>query len=278
MPLQRTSIAWCPFSLGYSRAQPLNELSVISKWIPVAAWRHLLAGEFLQRVLHVIDSLGYGGTELQLVLNVEGIKGGGFENYVCYVHGPNHLEPELDRLGVGVYSLGLTGGNQWVQGVARLRRLVMTLDIDLIHTNLFAADLIGGIAGRLTKRPVISTIANVCFEPQFLVDNPRLSRTKLAVPKYIRSIVANTCNAHLISVSQTVARSAIKQLRVKPEKTPVIYRSLAQQWMDPADVAKVGALRAELDPYDSCPVLLNVGRLIAQKGLRYAIEAISEVV
>lgn len=232
----------------------------------------------MYRVLHVIDSLGYGGTELQLVLNIERLSAEGFKNYVCYVHGPDHLEPELHQLGVPAYSLGLTGSYDWFKGVSRLRRLVKALNIDLIHTNLFEADVIGGITGRLTKRPVISTIANVCFETPFLVDNPRLSRAKLAFPKYVRSIIAKTCNTHLISVSQTVARSAIKQLRVPPGKTSVIYRALAQRWLDPLDENQVTDLRAELELTDSWPVMLNVGRLIPQKGQRYAIEAMAEVV
>jgi glycosyltransferase involved in cell wall biosynthesis len=232
----------------------------------------------LYRILHVIDSLGYGGTELQLALNVSGMKADRFENYVCYLHGPNHLEPVLDRSGIPVFSLGLTGKRQWLRGVLRLRRLVRSLNIDLIHTNLFEADVIGGITGRLTKRPVISTIANVCFEPEFLVDNPRLSRVKLAVPRYIRSAVAHACNTHLISVSQAVAQSAIHQLRIPAQKTSIIHRALSGQWLEPPDEGYLRSLRAELGLAEAWPVLLNVGRLIPQKGQCYVIVGMKEVV
>lgn len=232
----------------------------------------------MYRVLHVIDSLGYGGTELQLALNLGGMKADRFENYVCYLHGPSHLEPALDKLGVQVFGLGLTGSRQWVRGVLRLRRLVKSLNIDLIHTNLFEADVIGGVTGRLMKRPVISTIANVCFEPEFLIDNPSLSRVKLAFPKHIRSLIANACNAHLVAVSQTVAQSAIKQLRVPPQKTSVIHRALSRQWLEPPDDDYLKSLRTQLGLAGSGPVLLNVGRLIPQKGQCYLIEGMREVV
>lgn len=232
----------------------------------------------MHKILHVIDSLGYGGTELQLVLNVEGLREEGFESYVCHVHGPDHLQPALEKLGVQVFNLGLTGNHQWIRGVSRLRALSKQLDVDLIHTNLYQADVIGGITGRLIRRPVVSTIANVCFEPEFLIDNPRGNRVKLAIPKNIRSVIAKSGNTHLISVSHTVARSAIRQLRIPPEKTTVIHRALAQKWLDPLDETVVEALRTELDLQDSSPVLLNVGRLIPQKGQTYLIEAMMEVV
>ena len=45
----------------------------------------------MYRILHVIDSLAYGGTEHQLVLNVGALQGSQFQNYVCYVHTPDDL-------------------------------------------------------------------------------------------------------------------------------------------------------------------------------------------
>ncbi len=97
----------------------------------------------MYRVLHIIDSLGYGGTEHQLVLNVPGLQGEQFQNYVCYLRCPNDLELHLSGLGIPVYSLALTGRFQWNKGVARLWKLVKSLNVDLMHTNLFEANLLG---------------------------------------------------------------------------------------------------------------------------------------
>lgn len=232
----------------------------------------------MNRILHVIDSLGYGGTEHQLVLNISGIQGEKFENFVCYVHQPNDLEAALTKLGVPVYRLDVGSRLQWFKGVMHLKRLVKSLNIDLIHTNLYESDIIGGIAGRLTRRPVISTMANQCFEPEFIVDNPRVNRFKLESSRLIRLLVAHTCNAHLVSVSQTVAESVQRRLKIPAKKTSVIRRALSQYRLDPPDEEYTRKLRTELGLSGFSPVLLNVGRLVPQKGQVYLVEAMARVV
>jgi glycosyltransferase involved in cell wall biosynthesis len=212
-----------------------------------------------------------------MVLNITGVQGEEFQNYVCYLHAPSDLESDLRKLGVPVYELGLTGKYQWLRGVAQLRRLINSLNIGLIHTNLYESDVIGGVAGRLTKRPVVSTLANLCFEPEFVMDNPSLNRFKLETSRFIRSVVAHTCNYHLISVSQSVAESAQRRLRIPARKTSVIYRGLSPQRLAPPREEHVQYLWDDLGLADCWPVLLNVGRLVPQKGQSYLIEAMAEV-
>ena len=183
------------------------------------------------------------------------------------------LELNLSGLGIPVYSLALTGRFQWIKGVARLRKLVNSLNVDLMHTNLFEADLLGGLAGRLTKRPVISTIANLAFETDYLIDNPHANWFKMQVSRTIRSFIARTCNIALVCVSQTVAQSAAKRLRVPTSKTNVIYRALTDHWHQPEEEDALQRLRVQLGLTDAWPVILNVGRLVSQKGQRYLIEA-----
>jgi glycosyltransferase involved in cell wall biosynthesis len=212
------------------------------------------------------------------VLNVSGVQGELFENYVCYLHSPSDLEIKLTKLGVPVYALGVTGKLQWLKGIVLLRKLIRSLEIDLIHTNLYDSDIIGGIVGRLTKRPVISTIANVCFEQTFKVDNPKVNWLKLETSRIVRAAIAHTCNYHLISVSESVAESARRRLMIPDEKTSVIYRALPQNRLDPPQPERTERLQAELGLSQFSPVLLNLGRLVPQKGQVYLIEAMGIVV
>lgn len=237
-----------------------------------------LAGNELYRILHIIDSLGYGGTEHQLVLNISGVQGEKFENIVCYLHQPNDLERELAELGVPVYHLEVGSRLHWFKGVTNLKRLIRSLNVDLVHTNLYESDVIGGIAGRLAGRPVISTIANVCFEPEFMVDNPSLNWLKLESSRWMRLLVAHTCNTHLVSVSETVADSVQRRLKISAGKDSVIYRALSKSRLAPPNEEHIRRLRSELGLSDCSPVLINVGRLVPQKGQVYLLEAMGRVV
>lgn len=211
-------------------------------------------------------------------MNICGLQGEKFENFVCYLHRPNDLESDLTKAGVPVSSLEVRGRLQSFKGVAQLRKLIQSLNIDLIHTNLYESDIIGGIVGRLTRRPVISTIANLCFEREFMVNNPSLNWVKLESSRFVRLLVAHTCNTHLVSVSQTVAESAQRRLKVSAQKNSVIHRALSQNRLDSPDEQHVRLLRNELELDESSPVLVNVGRLVPQKGQVYLVEAMSKVV
>ena len=131
-------------------------------------------------VLHVIDSLGVGGAERQLALTLSALDPQRVRSFVCYLHSPDDVEPAIRDLGIPVYRLDAEGKSQWHRAVLRLRRLVKSLDIDLIHTQLFDADVVGGLVGRITAVPVVSTLANSSYDSAWLIDNPSLSRFKLA--------------------------------------------------------------------------------------------------
>lgn len=64
------------------------------------------------------------------------------------------LTQRKDKLGIGTL-LRLKDAWSVLLYVGRLARFIRERDIDLVHTNSLKADLIGGLAGRLSLRPVI---------------------------------------------------------------------------------------------------------------------------
>jgi glycosyltransferase involved in cell wall biosynthesis len=174
---------------------------------------------------------------------------------------------------VPVYGLTSKENFGWFERVSRVRRLVQSLGIDVIHTQLFSADVIGGVAGRLSGVPVVSTLANTCYEPEWLIDNPHLNRLKLFYLRTVRKYVARYCDRHLIAVSESVKASAVARLGVSPNKVSVIYRGLSPEWLLENGAQNVEALRQTLKLPIGGPVLINTGRLIPQKGQRYLLEA-----
>ena len=236
-------------------------------------------GEALKRILHLTIHLdGGSGAEHQLIRNVEAIDTSCFENFLCCVEKPRDLALKAAEQGIPVFSLDSSGKYHWPRAIYRLCGLVRSQKIDLIHTSLFDADVIGGIAGRLCGVPTISTLCNIGGEQERLLDNPHVNRAKLIVTTKVWGMALRSCHQGCIAISGAVKESAIKTYGMPEKKIAVIYRSLEPTW-NAADVGeKARRIRNTLGLDDSYPVLLNVARLYPQKGQKYLIQAMPEVI
>ena len=101
------------------------------------------------RVLHVISTMGQGGAEHQLLLNLATLDRNLFENSVCCIREEGALADDVTALGIPIYTLRVPRKLGWPRAVFRLQGLISSLKIDLLHTSLVDADIIGGLAGRL---------------------------------------------------------------------------------------------------------------------------------
>lgn len=232
----------------------------------------------MTRILHLIDSLGVGGAERQLAISIGALDQQHFQSFVGYLHQPSQLEDLFTERGIPLYELGVRGRHQWPKGILKLRQLVKSLGIDLIHTQLFQADVIGGLTGWISGVPVISTLTNTGYEPEWLTRDPYLNRLKKTMPRLVRSLIARYCDRHLIAVSMAVKSSAIRQFGLPEAKISVVYRGLSPDWTK-GNCSHVPAPEENaLEVEDRWPVLSNVGRLVPQKGQRYLIMAMPEIV
>ena len=114
------------------------------------------AGVTRMRVMHVVDSLAAsGGAEQRLVEEVEAIADR-FDQRVVRLYARDELQPRLERAGIPVVNLGMTGrhaGRTWPWAVLRLRRELRDWRPDVIHTTLFSANLTGQLAARTLGIP-----------------------------------------------------------------------------------------------------------------------------
>ncbi|MEX0762471.1 MAG: glycosyltransferase [Dehalococcoidia bacterium] len=228
-----------------------------------------------RRVLHVIPGLGHGGAEHQLLLNVERLDRSRFESHVCHLYPRTLLAPAILEAGVPVHSAVVAGIFGFGRRIARLVHLMRSLNIDLVHTSNFDGELYGGIAGRLAGVPVVGTLTNTAYENVRLLDNPHLNSTKLFAVRQIRKQVNRRTHSRFVAISEFVKESTLRELEISPDLVKVIYRGL------PRNGGPIGSpdpdLVADLGLEDSYPVILNVGRLVPQKGQRYLIEAMPQV-
>ncbi len=132
-------------------------------------------------------------------------------------------------------------------------RLIRDEHIDLVHTHLEGADVIGGAAARLSRRPLVSTL-HIVHEWRA---NLRRGRQVLA------DGAARWLPQRFIAVSEPVKESHVRQLHLDPAKIEVLPNvSLADRSLP--DGFDRQAFRPTLAPAGSV-VLCTVATLIANK-------------
>jgi glycosyltransferase involved in cell wall biosynthesis len=227
-------------------------------------------------VLHVLESLEIGGSERQLVNIILRSDTGRFRHVVCTVSGGGPLVDVLRARNVPVRELGVRSRGVWPV-VRRLWQLVREVRPDIIHAALFRPGIAGRVVGRLCDLPVVTTLVNTSYEPEWFMDNPKLRPWKARLAHGLDRATCRWGDA-FVAVSEAVKSSAVRRLAIPPRRVVVIPRGLSSDLDRAVRDADVDALRASLGLDGAYPILLNIGRLVPQKGQQYAIQAMAEVV
>lgn len=229
------------------------------------------------RILYLIETLGHGGAEHQLAATIRLLDRERFEPIVCHFRPPSYLAEQLTARGIRVVQLNVPAGKQhWPELAWRIRSLARELRVDLIHTSLLEADVLGGLAGRLAGVPVVSTLCNIAGDPIRLADNPRNSRLKFALTNLIWGGALRGFHRHSIAISNAVRSSAVSTFHMDPTRISVIHRGIDDERA--AAHANPAEARQRLGMEHAEPFFLSVGRLAPQKGHKYLLSAFAEVV
>ena len=227
-------------------------------------------------ILHVIPRLGHGGAEHQLALNVSLLDRERFESVVCYMHPDPVLTTEFREAGAPLVSVEASGPFRWANWVLKIRELIGDRGVDVVHTTNAEAWLAGGLAGRLSGTPVIATLNNSAYDESWLFDNPHLNRLKLWYSKNRTRVALQLFCSKFVAISRFVKDSHVERLGLSADDIAVVYRGAPQRFFDPVG-GDLSALKEELGLPGAFPVLLNVARLVPQKGQAYAIEAMPAI-
>ncbi len=228
-------------------------------------------------VAHVIETLGPGGAERLLYTNLKHFDPQRVRSTVItvYPHG-THFRESITELGVPVVSLNCRSTRDILKGVSRLRALLRADRPDLVHSHLWAANVIGRLAGRITGVPVVSSVHNPDHEPQAWSDGADVSLMKRHAVKALDRWTANLGNTRMIAVSDYVRKSAARDLHFPLQSIDLVYNPFDVDLMKAA-VKDRGELLRELGLPDDSQILLNVARVAPQKGLLYALRALPEI-
>ncbi len=165
------------------------------------------------RVLQVIDDLGRGGAQTVLLGLLRLRDPATVDMHVAAVssrYDPT-LVDEIRAASSGVTILGAHG--LWdVPALARLRRLVRELDIDVIHTHLAVADVAGGVVGMLTRIPVVASLHSVAADR-----HTHPARRRLPAGYATRHLATE-----LVAVSDAVKETLVSALGVAPSRISVV--------------------------------------------------------
>lgn len=201
------------------------------------------------KILQLVDSLTVGGAE-QIVLTLAGgVDAARFAMHVCSlsVVRQNELQPAFERLGVPL--LPLRARRSYDPAVVRqVWRYAREQQIDVIHTQLTHADIVGRIVGRALGIPVLSTLQNV----------PRNYARQRPDRYWLQRLTARTLATHLVALSPKIRALYVAQWGIPPARISTINNAVR---MAPFLAVAPGVAER---PYPG-PVITNVARFNPQK-------------
>ena len=228
------------------------------------------------RVLFAISRLDRrGGASVSVAEHAIGLREAGVDTEVAvFERAADGLEPLLEHAGVPVHVLGAA---HLRTGVPRLRRLLRERRPDILHTTLWAADQAGRLAAWGTPTLVVSSIVNPSREPIVLLGDSRPAWRRRAM-WWFDGWTARHLTAGLHAITVATKASAVRGLRVPPERVTVVLRSRDPARLGLASDERRRSVRRALDLVADADIVLNVARQEPQKGQAHLVDAFARLV
>lgn len=215
-------------------------------------------------ILHLIENLDIGGAQTRLLNDLRLLDRKKFNNIVCSLTFGGRLVSAIEGLGIKTFALS---GAFNLRSLSILLSIIRQNDIDVIHTQLFFADLYGRLAGKISQVPfIVTTIQSSVYEP----DNVFLYSYKR---KLLDSYSGRLANDRFIAVSGFVKDSIIRRLKFNPKKIEIIPNYIDFSALNSVRQQDISALKKELDIKTGEIIFITVSRLNPAKGLNYLLEA-----
>jgi glycosyltransferase involved in cell wall biosynthesis len=218
------------------------------------------------RVLIVIDDLRLAGAQRVILQEIRALHPHAMDfQVVALAQLPEpSFARELARLGIPIHYLqgrGLIDPDR----VLRLRKLIGDSRVDLVHTHLTYANLLGVPAARLAGRPVVASFHNV-------------DSNQLRWP-YLKRHLEGLIVRHLANRSVVVCGAA-REATSRSFGVPVDRMAVICNAVDPATIELPRSFnrarkRSELGAADHDQVVCSVARLDPSKGHAFLIRAVA---
>ena len=204
------------------------------------------------RVLYIITGLATGGAETMLLKLLERLDRERFAPMVISLTTTGDIGPRIAALGIPVQALGMTSGLPSPLGFLRLLRQVRRLRPDIVHTWLYHADLLGGLAARLAG------ITAICWGIRSSnLDSDKTHWTTRAVRR-LCAVLSHVIPRRIFLNSETASRIHV-DLGYAVGKMVVVPNGFDLSRFRPDGGAR-SRLRAELGCPGDTPLVGMIGR------------------
>jgi len=221
------------------------------------------------RIAHIIKVTRISGAERHLLFLLEGLRERGVDARAIIlverdrpmdemVAALQQREIPVTRLPIARdYDLALL----W-----RLRQALRQINPDIVHTHLIHADLFGSVAAKLAGAPAI-------VSSRHLDDAFRYSARWRRINRGLWRIIDAG-----IAISAAMKRFALEIEKAPAKKIHVVLYGMEYKWLSDEDISRARQrLRKELNLPADAQLLGMACRLVEQKGIPYALEALRRI-
>ena len=216
------------------------------------------------RVLFITDQLcAAGGSERTVFRMIAGLTARGFDcRLVTFKHDPETEFFQRPPCPLEVFPLSKTYDLNALRVAMKIRQLIRTHAIEVVHTFHETSDLWGGAVARLSGCPV-------------LISSRRDMGIFRSRKHDIAYRVANSWVDRVLTVSEQVRRYIIETDGLAAAKVRTVYNGVELEKIDrmPAD----SSLRGELGMSESARLVTTVGNVRRIKGLDILLQAAARV-
>lgn len=221
------------------------------------------------KVLFVLDSLSGGGTERSTAVLLPLLRERGIDVRVAVLRASTGDEEHLRASGFSITHLT---ASSLATRSRELRSMIAVQQPDIVHTALFAADLVGRIGAWRTGATVVSSLVNTPYDPARMTD-PNITRWKLRAVQVADLVTARCGTRHLHAVSQGVAEENSRALRYRAERITVVDRGRSRDALGHWSQQRRERVRDSFGIGPDTKVVLSAGRQEYQKAHTDLIEA-----
>lgn len=199
------------------------------------------------RILHTEAATSFGGQERRIFKEMQAMRARG-HHLEAVVQPDAELAVRLEADGFQVHTMAMDGLRAYGKAVMRIRRILRDGRFDVVNTHSRRDTMIGAVAGRLAKTPLIVRTRHLARRPN--------------------SLLSYTIIPHCVTTTSEFVRQQLLERRVDPDRVVTIYSPV--EIKEPTDK---GGLREALGLDNDDIVVGSVAVLRRPKGHPELIQA-----